>query len=168
MIYHRETNVDWQHLTVSTIAYCMRRHPTTVKCQMIPGHFSWWQMAYSGWHFPAHYSDRCYVLVPQSRLTLCNPMDCGPPGSSVCGILQARILEWVAIPFSRDLPNLGVKPRSPSLWAPNSLQSKPPGKPLTTQITTPNSVWLWRLPDTSYQRNQMCYHPEHVKRLEVI
>ena len=33
--------------------------------------------------------------------TLCNPMDCGPSGSSVHGILQARILEWVAIPFSR-------------------------------------------------------------------
>ena len=36
----------------------------------------------------------------QSCLTLCNPMDCSPPGSSVHGILQARILEWV-IPFSR-------------------------------------------------------------------
>ena len=33
--------------------------------------------------------------------TLCNPMDCSPPGSSVLGILQARILEWVAISFSR-------------------------------------------------------------------
>ena len=40
-------------------------------------------------------------LVDQSCLTLCNPMDCSPPGSSVHGILQARILEWVAIPFSR-------------------------------------------------------------------
>ena len=37
----------------------------------------------------------------QSRLTLCNPMDCSPPGSSVQGILQARILEWVAISSSR-------------------------------------------------------------------
>ena len=33
--------------------------------------------------------------------TLCDPMDCGPPGSSVHGILQARILEWAAIPFTR-------------------------------------------------------------------
>ena len=41
------------------------------------------------------------VLVTQSCLTLCNPMDCSPPGSSVHGILQERILEWVAIPFSR-------------------------------------------------------------------
>ena len=37
----------------------------------------------------------------QLCLTLCNPMDCRPPGSSVHGILQARTLEWVAMPSSR-------------------------------------------------------------------
>ena len=41
------------------------------------------------------------VLVAQSCPTLCNTMDCSLPGSSAHGILQARILEWVAIPFSR-------------------------------------------------------------------
>ena len=41
------------------------------------------------------------VLVTQSCTTLCDPMDCSPPGSSVHGIFQARILECVAIPFSR-------------------------------------------------------------------
>ena len=41
------------------------------------------------------------VLVAQSYSALCNPMDCSPPGSSVHGILQARILEWIAISFSR-------------------------------------------------------------------
>ena len=41
------------------------------------------------------------VLVAQSCLTLCESMDWSPPGSSVHGILLARILEWVAIPFSR-------------------------------------------------------------------
>ena len=40
------------------------------------------------------------ALVDQSCPTLWDPMDCGSPGSSVHGILQARILEWVAIPFS--------------------------------------------------------------------
>ena len=45
------------------------------------------------------------VLAAQSYLTLCNPMDCSPSGSSIHGILQARILEWVAFPFSRDLPD---------------------------------------------------------------
>ena len=43
----------------------------------------------------------CSVLVARLCLTLCDPMDCSPPGSSVHGILQARILAWVAIPFSR-------------------------------------------------------------------
>ena len=41
------------------------------------------------------------VLVTQPCLTHCNPMDCSPPVSSIRGILQARILEWVAIRFSR-------------------------------------------------------------------
>ena len=41
------------------------------------------------------------VLLAQSCPTLCDPMDCSPPGSFVCGILQARILEWVAISFSK-------------------------------------------------------------------
>ena len=41
------------------------------------------------------------VLVAQWHLTLCDPMDCRLPGSSVHGILQTRILEWAAIPFSR-------------------------------------------------------------------
>ena len=61
--------------------------------------------------------------------TLCNPMNlpCSLPGSFVHGILQARILEWVAIPFSRDLPNPGMEPRSPVLQA-NSLPSEAPGK----------------------------------------
>ena len=49
-------------------------------------------------------------LVIQSCLTLCDPMYCSLPGSSVHGILQAGILEWVAISFSRVLPDLGIKP----------------------------------------------------------
>ena len=43
------------------------------------------------------------VLVAQSCLTLYSPMDCSPPGSSVPGTFQARILEWVANPFSKEL-----------------------------------------------------------------
>ena len=46
------------------------------------------------------------VLVAQLCLTVCYPMDCSPPGSSVPEILQARILEWVAIPFSRGSSQL--------------------------------------------------------------
>ena len=48
------------------------------------------------------------VLVTQSCLTLCGPMDCSPPGSSVHEILQARILEWAAIPFSMQCTSESV------------------------------------------------------------
>ena len=43
------------------------------------------------------------VLATQSCLTLHDSMDCSPPSSSVHGILQARTLEWAAIPFSREI-----------------------------------------------------------------
>ena len=64
-------------------------------------------------------------LVAQSCPTLCDPMDCNPPGSSVHWIFQARILEWVAISFSRGgLPNPGIEPGSPTLEA-DTLTSEP-------------------------------------------
>ena len=44
----------------------------------------------------------CVCLVAQSYLTLCDPIDCSPPDLTVHGILQAKILEWVAIPFCRE------------------------------------------------------------------
>ena len=50
------------------------------------------------------------VLVSQSCLTLCDPMYCSPPGSSVHGIFQARILEWVLFPSPGDFPHLGIEP----------------------------------------------------------
>ena len=68
------------------------------------------------------------VLVIQSWSTLCDPVDCSLPGSSVRGIIQARILGWAAISFSRRFPNPGIEPRSPALQA-DSLPSEPPGKP---------------------------------------
>ena len=52
----------------------------------------------------------CCYLVAKSCLTLCNPMNCSPPGSSVHGISQARILEWVAISFSKG----SSRPRDPT------------------------------------------------------
>ena len=69
------------------------------------------------------------VLAAKLCLTLCDPMDCSLPGSFVHGILQTRILEWVAIPLSRgDLPNPGIELVSPALQA-GSLPPKPPRKP---------------------------------------
>ena len=66
------------------------------------------------------------VLVAQLCLTLfCNPTDCSPPASSVQGILQARILEWVAIPFSMGSSQPRIEPGSPALQT-DCLPSKPP------------------------------------------
>ena len=63
------------------------------------------------------------VTVYKLFLTLCDTMDC-----IVHEIFQARILEWVAFPFSRDLPNPGIKPWSPTLQA-DSLPTEPQGSP---------------------------------------
>ena len=71
-------------------------------------------------------------LVAQLCPTLCYPMDCGPPGSSVHGILQARKLEEVAISFSGDLPGPGIVPGSPALQT-DSLLSEPPGLDVTSR-----------------------------------
>ena len=98
------------------------------------------------------------VLVIQSCLTVCSPTDCSPPGSSVHRILQARILEWVAMPFSRrssqprdqtwalvqrlngcdaqaqlsrimwNLPRSGIRPMSPALTG-RFVTTEPPRKP---------------------------------------
>ena len=62
------------------------------------------------------------VLVAQSCLTVCNAMDYSPTSSSVHGILQSRILEWVAVPFSRG----SSRPRDQTwIWQIYSLLSEP-------------------------------------------
>ena len=97
-------------------------------------------------------SYRKWGEVTWSCPTLCDPMDCNLPGSFVHGIFQARVLEWVAISFSRgssqsrdwtwvsrivgrcftiwatrEVPNTGIEPRSPALQA-DSVPSVLPGK----------------------------------------
>ena len=52
------------------------------------------------------------VKVAESYPTFCDPMDYSPQGSSVHGILQARVLEWVALPLPGDLPDPGIEPTS--------------------------------------------------------
>ena len=59
----------------------------------------------------------CCCLVIKSRSTLLWSLDCSPSSSSVRGISQAKILEWVAISFSEDIPDPGIKPTSPALAA---------------------------------------------------
>ena len=62
--------------------------------------------------------------------TLCDPIDGSPPGSSVHGIFMGRILEWVAISYSRDLPDPGIEPASAvSCIAGGLFTTEPQGKP---------------------------------------
>ena len=79
-----------------------------------------------------------HAKLLQLCLTLCDPMDCSPPGSSVHGILQAKILEWVAVPSSRG----SSQPRGRTLhlvcllyWHEGSLLLSPPRKPLEPNIS---------------------------------
>ena len=72
----------------------------------------------------------CVCVCAQSLQacpTLCDPMDCRPPGSSDHGILQTRILKWVDCPPPGDLPDPEIERASPALQA-NSLTTEPPGK----------------------------------------
>ena len=97
------------------------------------------------------------MLVTQSCLTLCNPVDRSPPGSSVHGILQARRLEWVAISFSREekeiLADLGIEPVSPS-WQADSLLTELQGKPQNSNHKSTYFILLLRELNavTQYQR----------------
>ena len=75
------------------------------------------------------------LSVAQSCPILCDPMDCNLLGSSVCGILQARILAWVAVSFSRHLPDPWNETRFPALQA-DSLPSKLPGKPMVVSMVS--------------------------------
>ena len=94
---------------------------------------SWTQLADFHFHIHSYTWSTCeeeWSEVTQSCLTLCNPMDCSLPGSSVYGIFQARALEWAAISFSetpRKSSNfceilssiyysVETKERSPALW----------------------------------------------------
>ena len=72
-------------------------------------------------------------LVAQLCPTLCHPMDCSPPGSSVQGILQARNWSGLPRPPPGDSPNPGIEPRSPTLQA-DSVPSEPTRKPKNTAV----------------------------------
>ena len=79
----------------------------------------------------------CILLlcaVARSCLTTCNPMGCSLPRSSLHGVLQARILEWLPFPSPGDLLDTGTEPGSPALQA-DSLPSEPQKKPLLHAIS---------------------------------
>ena len=101
----------------------------------------------------------------------CDPMDCNPPGSSVHGILRQEYWSGLPFPSPGDLHDPGIKPRSPTLQADQSvLLTEPPGKtgdkepscqcrrlkvqsldqddPLEESMATPSSIFAWRIPRT--------------------
>ena len=92
----------------------------------------------------------CVCSVTQSSPTLCDPMVCSPPGSSVQGISQARTLEWVAMFSSRGSSDPGIEPTSPAL-AGGFLTTELPGK--LQAILLVNSLflkWKWSEGPQSY------------------
>ena len=80
-------------------------HRRMMACLLLLSHLLQWPWESSVWQSP--FTDRAQ-LCP----TLCGPKDCSPPGSSVHGILQARILEWLPLPTPGDIPSPGIKPTS--------------------------------------------------------
>ena len=76
------------------------------------------------WQVPLH---DCLLSCVRRCLTLCDPRDCSPPGSTVHGIFLARILDWVAMPSSRGSSPPRIKPVS--CTAGGLFTPEPPGKP---------------------------------------
>ena len=116
------------------------------------------------------YMCMCAQLL-QLYPTLCDPMDCSPPGSSVHGILQARTLEWAAISSSGDLHDPGFKPTSPvspALQA-DSWPLSHWGSPCFTCIISINPLnrskqWVWLILLTcptlhSFEMAKTRFHP---------
>ena len=110
-------------------------------------------MSETGCHLPLKFLGGQSVFVSpaaaaqslQSCPTLSDPMDCSPPGSSVPGISQARVLEWVAISFSRG----SSQPRDPtqvSCIAGGFFTTEPPGKPICwyNMSLIFGVPWLWK------------------------
>lgn len=85
---------------------------------------------------------RVCVLSLQSRSSPCDPMGCSLPGSSVHGIIQAGILEWVAVPFSTGSFQPKNQTRVSCLlhWQADSLSLAPSGQPLYMITNTENST----------------------------
>ena len=98
------------------------------------------------------------VLVAQLCPTLCNIIDCSPPGSSVHGILQARVLEWVVISFSRGIfPTQGLDlglPQCSQILYHLSHQGNPLGRSFSRLIFSPSpffhSFLVKTFPNLSY------------------
>ena len=81
-------------------------------------------LSHQGRWYPSAWHMKVKSGVAQLCLTLCDPMDCSLPGSSVHGIFQARVLSGLPFPSPGDLPNPEIEPRSPALQT-GALPSEP-------------------------------------------
>ena len=123
-------------------------------------------------------------LVTQSSPTLCDPMECSPPAFSVHRILQARILEWVALPSSRGIfltQRWSPRLLCPLPWQVGSLPLGPPGKPpCTHHISSTCSTLPGSSPPHTYrlrshpvflepppQAGSACPHPDQLSQKPV-
>ena len=103
---HEPKSPRWMKPSCISLDFGWKRKPLCLE-----GRWVWWENGYmymydwvcllSSWNYHNIVNQQWKVKVAQSCLTLCDTMDCSLSGSSVHGILHARILEWVAIPFSR-------------------------------------------------------------------
>ena len=138
----------------------MRNYLTVLRlCLLLFSHSvlsnsSWFHgLQYARLPCPSLWSVICSVMSDSLRT-----MDHSPPGSSVHGIPQARILEWIVIHFSRGSSQLGIKPKSPALQA-DSLPSKLQGScPSLSPFICPNSCPLsqWCHPTISSPVTHFC------------
>ena len=90
----------------------------------------------------SHILAMCVHAVTQSCPTLCDPMDCNPPDSSVHGIFHAEILEWLSISFYRGFSQPRIKPVSPAspALAGRFFTAEPPGKPTLSTLVRAKPV----------------------------
>ena len=105
----------------------------------------------------------CCSVIKQSP-TLLQPCGLQPPVSSVHGILQARILEWIAISFSRGLPDPGIKPVSPVL-AGKFFTTKVPGKHSMITIEIRAEQFLWEMQGFMFSKGHLwnfCYNSDNL------
>ena len=106
------------------------------------------------WDFPGkntgvgcHFLLQCMKVksegeVTQSCPTLSDPMDCSPPGSSVHGIFQARVLEWGAIAFSRGHSSAAAKSLQSCPTLCNPIDGSPPGSPIPGILQARTLEWV--------------------------
>ena len=104
---------------------------------------------------------QCVFSIAQWCPTLCNPMDCSPPGSSAHGIFQARILEWVGISSSRVSfwPRDQTHVSCVSCTAGGFFTTEPPGKPYKIGMKKTEAQRSWQLKVSTDHITCLHLHP---------